>query len=423
MTDLVSLKYFIVLNILFLLFGSSWEGIYLLKHFKNKKNSESWIASKLFYFLLVVINIGLILNVLQLFLLFLTSDFTFSNNYLPEWRLLSRKIFYAITTAISIFIFILFFIITYLYQWKTIIYFNRQTLKSIFSEYDLNDNQVKVSIFNNISLFQFLDKYLICKTNSKFYNKITTFFNCKIQENNDNLQILQMIILRLKYYSPKKISFFLTKKLDFQKFWTWLVFEKNLKITLIVVTTVQILLTFYIFLSGIFQWNIKEWIVYNYNGTNYSLNPNNIIYILSILTIVCFIIEFLLESVICLINWINKNDSAITVNFLKLIMLITSLGLFSYFFSSLNYYVEYLNLKNNNLITNPRLIVERLLFWLQKDYILGMGLFLLFTLFFSSFSLIMDYYTLIRITLGTKIGKEISHEYHFKQLFQKKCTK
>lgn len=37
MTDLVSLKYFIVLNILFLLFGSSWEGIYLLKHFKNKK--------------------------------------------------------------------------------------------------------------------------------------------------------------------------------------------------------------------------------------------------------------------------------------------------------------------------------------------------------------------------------------------------
>ncbi|MFU0252087.1 hypothetical protein [Spiroplasma sp. Moj] len=114
MTDLVSLKYFIVLNILFLLFGSGWEGIYLLKHFKNKKNSESWIASKLFYFLLVVINIGLILNVLQLFLLFLTSDFTFSNNYLPEWRLLSRKIFYAITTAISIFI--LFFIITYLYQ-------------------------------------------------------------------------------------------------------------------------------------------------------------------------------------------------------------------------------------------------------------------------------------------------------------------
>ncbi|MFU0252088.1 hypothetical protein [Spiroplasma sp. Moj] len=146
-------------------------------------------------------------------------------------------------------------------------------------------------------------------------------------------------------------------------------FEKNFKITLIAVTTVQILLTFYIFLSGIFQWNIKEWIVYNYNGTNYSLNPNNIIYILSILTIVCFIIEFLLESVICLINWINKNDSAITVNFLKLIMLITSLGLFSYFFSSLNYYVEYLNLKNNNLITNPRLIVERLLFWLQKDYI------------------------------------------------------
>ncbi len=68
----------------FFLFGSSWEGIYLLKHFKNKKNSESWIASKLFYFLLVVINIGLILNVLQLFLLFLTSDFTFSNNYLPE---------------------------------------------------------------------------------------------------------------------------------------------------------------------------------------------------------------------------------------------------------------------------------------------------------------------------------------------------
>ncbi len=139
-----------------------------------------------------------------------------------------------------------------------------------------------------------------------------------------------MRILRLKYYSPKKLVF-LTKKLDFQKFWTWLVFEKNLKITLIVVTTVQILLTFYIFLSGIFQWNIKEWIVYNYNGTNYSLNPNNIIYILSILTIVCFIIEFLLESVICLINWINKNDSAITVNFLKFIMLITSLGLFSFF--------------------------------------------------------------------------------------------
>ncbi|MFW4370932.1 MAG: hypothetical protein EHV01_003210 [Spiroplasma sp. hy2] len=242
---------------------------------------------------------------------------------------------------------------------------------------------------------------------------------CKIQENNDNLQILQMRILRLKYYSPKKISFFLTKKLDFQKFWMWLVFEKNLKITLIAVTTVQILLTFYIFLSGIFQWNIKERIVYNYNGTNYSLNPNNIIYILSILTIVCFIIEFLLESVICLINWINKNDSAITVNFLKLIMLITSIGLFSYFFSSLNYYVEYLNLKNNNLITNPRLIVERLLFWLQKDYILGMGLFLLFTLFFSSFSLIMDYYTLIRITLGTKIGKEISHEYHLSNYFKK----
>ncbi|WFG98311.1 hypothetical protein [Spiroplasma citri] len=62
---------------------------------------------------------------------------------------------------------------------------------------------------------------------------------------------------------------------------------------------------------------------------------------------------------------------------------------------------------------------ERLLFWLQKDYILGMGLFLLFTLFFSNFSLMMDYYALIRITLGLKIGKEISYEYHFKQLFQK----
>ncbi|ALA97019.1 hypothetical protein SKUN_0095 [Spiroplasma kunkelii CR2-3x] len=81
------------------------------------------------------------------------------------------------------------------------------------------------------------------------------------------------------------------------------------------------------------------------------------------------------------------------------------MGYLVIFFSSLNYYVQYLNLNNNNLITNPRLIVERLLFWLQKDYILGMGLFLLFTLFFSSFSLIMDYYTLIRITLGTKIGK------------------
>lgn len=232
----------------------------------------------------------------------------------------------------------------------------------------MNDNQVKVSIFNNISLFQFLDKYLICKTNGKFYNKITTFLIVKFKK--------IMIIYKFykwEYYDwniihPKKLVF-LTKKLDFQKFWMWLMFEKNFKITLIAVTTVQILLTFYIFLSGIFQWNIKEWIVYNYNGTNYSLNPNNIIYILSILTIVCFIIEFLLESVICLINWINKNDSAITVNFLKLIMLITSLGLFSYFFSSLNYYVEYLNLKNNNLITNPRLIVERLLFWLQKDYI------------------------------------------------------
>ncbi len=43
-----------------------------------------------------------------------------------------------------------------------------------------------------------------------------------------------------------------------------------------------------------------------------------------------------------------------------------------------------------------------------------MGLFLLFTLFFSSFSLMMDYYTLILITLGLKIGKEISYEYHFK---------
>ena len=422
MTDLVSLKYFIVLNVLVFLFGSSWEGIYLLKHFKNKKNSESWSANKLFYFLLVIINIGLILNVLQLFLLFLTSDFTFSNNYLPEWRLLSRKIFYAITTAASIFTFILFFIITYSYQWKTIIYFNHQTLKSIFSEYDLDDNQVKVSIFNNISLFQFLDKYLICKTNSKFYNEITTFFNCKIHDNN-NLQILQMRILRLKYYSPKKINFFLTKKYDFQKFWTWLVFEKNINITLIVFKTIQILLTFYIFLSGIFQWNPNDWTVYYYNGTNYSLDSNNIIYILSILTIICLIIEILLQSIIYLVNWINKNDSVIAINFLKLIMLITSIGLFSYFFSSLSHYVEYLNLKNNNLITKPSLIVERLLFWLQKDYILGMGLFLLFTLFFSNFSLMMDYYALIRITLGLKIGKEISYEYHFKQLFQKKCKK
>ncbi|ALA97018.1 hypothetical protein SKUN_0094 [Spiroplasma kunkelii CR2-3x] len=94
---------------------------------------------------------------------------------------MSQKIFYAITTAISIFI-LFFIIITYLYQWKIIIYFNRQTLKSIFSEYDLNDNQVKVSIFNNISLFQFLDKYLICKTNSKFYNKITTFLIVKFKK-------------------------------------------------------------------------------------------------------------------------------------------------------------------------------------------------------------------------------------------------
>ncbi len=121
-----------------------------------------------------------------------------------------------------------------------------------------------------------------------------------------------------------------------------------------------------------------------------------------------------MKSIICSINWINKNDSAITVNFLKLIMLINSLGLFSYFFSSLNYYIEYWNLKNNNLITNPSLIVEGLLFWLQKDYILVMGLFLLFTLFFGSFSLMMDYYNSIRITLGTKIGKEISYEYDFK---------
>ncbi|WP_241970071.1 hypothetical protein [Spiroplasma poulsonii] len=116
MTDLISLKYFIVLNVLFFLFASSWEGIYLGKHFKNKKASDKYIVGKLFYLFLIIINLGLLCNVIQLFCLFLTSNFTFITNYFPKWSLFSRQIFYAITTAHSIFPFVFFFAITYFYQ-------------------------------------------------------------------------------------------------------------------------------------------------------------------------------------------------------------------------------------------------------------------------------------------------------------------
>lgn len=88
--------------------------------------------------------------------------------------------------------------------------------------------------------------------------------------------------------------------------------------------------------------------------------------------------------------------------------------MFSYFFSSLNAYVQYLNLKNDNLTVKPSLIVELLLFWLQKDYLWGMGFFLLFPLVFSSFDFILNCYALTRNSLALKTGKEIKREDHFK---------
>lgn len=189
MTDLISLKYFIVLNILFFLFASSWEEIYLGKHFKNKKASDKYIVGKLFYLFLIMINLGLLCNVIQLFCLFLTSNFTFTTNYFPKWSLFSRQIFYAITTTLSIFTFVFFFAMTYFYQWKTVIYFNKQEIKSLFNEYDLAGGVVRVVNFNQVSLLHFAEKYFIYKTNGIFYQQITSFLNV----------ILRKIMISFKY--------------------------------------------------------------------------------------------------------------------------------------------------------------------------------------------------------------------------------
>ncbi|WP_425379959.1 hypothetical protein [Spiroplasma endosymbiont of Stenodema calcarata] len=104
------------------------------------------------------------------------------------------------------------------------------------------------------------------------------------------------------------------------------------------------------------------------------------------------------------------------MNLFKFILLIIAFALFTYFFSSLNAYIEYLNSKNNNPTIKPSLIVERLLFWLQKDYIQGMGFFLLFPLIFSGFDLNFDCYSLVRGTLALKMGKAIKWKIYFKQL-------
>ncbi|WHQ37213.1 hypothetical protein [Spiroplasma sp. SV19] len=416
MTDLVSLKYFIVLNVLFFFFASSWEGIYLGKHFKNRKNSDKFIVGKMFYFLLAMINLGLLLNVVQLFCLFLTSNFTFTTNYFPTWNLLSRQIFYAIITAFSIFTFVFFFAITYFYQWKTVIYFSKQEIKSIFNEYDLLDNMVQVINFKQVSLLQFAKKYFIYKTNSKFYQQIITFFKCNFKEINEKFQISTVKILRLKHYSAEKINFLLTKEIILQRIWTWLYFEKIINLLLILFKLTRILLICYIFLLGVFQWNSMAWLFYRYDGVHYLLNINNIVYVLSIIVIILFAIELLLQNLLCAINLINKNSYEIMMNLLKFVFLIVTLGLFSYFFSSLNAYVQYLNLKNDDPTIKPSLIVERLLFWLQKDYLQGMGFFLLFSLIFSGFDLIFDCYAFTRNSLALNIGKGFKRVEHLREL-------
>ncbi|MBH8622988.1 hypothetical protein TS70_03665, partial [Spiroplasma sp. hyd1] len=128
--------------------------------------------------------------------------------------------------------------------------------------------------------------------------------------------------------------------------------------------------------------------------------------------------SLLFQSLLCIINLISKNYYEITINLFKFVILIVTLVLFSYFFSSLNAYVQYLNLKNDNPTVKPSLIVERLLFWLQKDYLRGMGFFLLFPLVFSGFDFILDCYALTRNSFALKTGKGIKREYHFKQLCQ-----
>ncbi|AOX44341.1 hypothetical protein S100390_v1c10050 [Spiroplasma sp. NBRC 100390] len=420
MTDLISLKYFIVLNVLFFFFASSWEGIYLVKHFKNKRDSDKYIVGRLFYFLLVIISVGLVCNVIQLFCLFLTSNFTFTTNYFPNWSLFSRQIFYVITTAFSIFTFLFFFVMTYFFQWKTVVYFNKQEIKSIFNEYDLMDGNIQIVNFNQVSLLQFAEKCFIYKTNSKFYQQITTFFKCDFKEINDKEQISIIKILRLKHYSAAKINFLLTKNSNLQQIWGWLYFEQLITIVLIVFKVTKILLICYIFLLGVFQWDSKAWLFYYYDGEQYLLSKSNIIYVLSIVVIILFVLELLCQNLLCGINLLNKNYDEIIINLLKFVILIVALALFSYFFSSLNAYVQYLNLKNDNPTIKPSLIVERLLFWLQKDYLRGMGFFLLFPLIFSSFDFIFNCYDLIRNSLAFKTGKGIKREYSLKQLCKMK---
>ncbi|WP_425379960.1 hypothetical protein [Spiroplasma endosymbiont of Stenodema calcarata] len=307
MTDLISLKYFIVLNALFFLFASSWQIIYLVKHFKNKKNSDKHIFGKLFYILLVMINLGLILNVGQLFCLFLTSNFTFTTNYFPKWNLLSRHFFYVIATTVSIFMFIFFFTVTYSYQWKIVVYFNKEEIKSIFSEYHLAGNSVQVFNFKQISLIQFAEKNFIYKVNNKIYQQIIRFFKCDLKVVNDMFQITKIKVLRLKHYSAAKINFLLIKDSLFKRIWTGLYFEIIINFVLALFKISRILLICYIFLAGVFQWDPNMWLFYHYNGTDYLLDTNNIIYVLSIVVIIIFTVEFLLQNLLCLINLINKN--------------------------------------------------------------------------------------------------------------------
>ncbi|AGM26483.1 hypothetical protein SSYRP_v1c08940 [Spiroplasma syrphidicola EA-1] len=377
MTELGVLKYYLILNILLGIFSVIFLVSYQYYYWTKKKSHQKVLITKLFYLVNGGLGLAFLFALTDLILILISANLTFVHNYFPNWNYPGRLVFYTIFLTAS-FISLLWAICAiFFFDKKIILFLTPTTLSTMFTIFPVNQEAIKVTTFATTTLFEVNEINLQYRSKNKLTAGLITYYDLKPKINdNENFNNNWKILNKQKYTTKIAATIFANSSAFGTLYWQ-VFFQKWINFGLFLLKLVATLMITYIFVSGIVHFFPKEWIFYSYDGKNYLLKTKNLVFVLTIFLIIFAVIEIIALSFNLIVNLRTKNIVMTSFIIGQIIGWIVSLSLLLYFFTSIFLLVDYLNAKNITPTLPAPVIVAKLLFWINEDYILGMGLIIL----------------------------------------------
>ncbi|AHF57390.1 hypothetical protein [Spiroplasma eriocheiris] len=411
--ELEVFKYFIGTNLCLIFFSTAVVAMFYWKNFQISRKAPTILKSKFYYVIYFSLPIIIILPIVEIILLFTTSNFYFISNPPLTWSYSSRFICHLLLTIISGLLFCGFCGIWYFNRWKLMLYFTNDTLGNFFDQIDrvsLNANVIK---YHEELIFKFNNQFIQYHQNNPFSSSLLKILNLTITLEQDPIVLHKVNFLRINKYSFAKIN---SQKNDVNfitKVYAALMWKQLINWIILFFSFINLLLIIFIFVAGIVQWSPKLWDFYHYSQQKYVLVRNNIIYIFAVIIVSFNFLVLTGLGIKLFINIYSQNWKNLLFNITKIIYSVIIISLSLYFLTSLINFVDYFNAKISNSNVVAPINVNDLLIWLNQDYIKGMGIIILLQIIFTSYIIGNLTYELIINFQAQQIAKKLLINHHY----------